>query len=295
MAVIAPIAPWFALVRFSHSVFALPFALTSAWLAAGGMPAPRTIALIVLAAVAARSAAMGFNRWLDRKIDARNPRTAAREIPRGVLAPGAVLAFVAASASVFVACSFLLAPLCGWLSLPVLGVLGAYSAFKRFHAGGHFVLGFALALAPLGAWLAVRGEFSGDLAIPILLAAAVLTWVAGFDLIYSCQDWAIDVEQGLHSIPARFGVARALTLSSLMHAATVALLCIFAWRAELGFVFLAALGLAALLLVWQHRIVSPRDLSRVNVAFFTLNGWVGIGLFCGTVLDLSVRGGAGGP
>jgi 4-hydroxybenzoate polyprenyltransferase len=287
---IRALTPWFSLVRFSHTVFALPFALTSAWLAARGAPAPRTLFLIVACAVCARTAAMGFNRWVDRRHDARNPRTAARELPRGVLRPGAVLALIVVSAALFVAAAFALNPLCGRLSLPVLFVLFFYSTVKRFSWSAHFFLGLALALAPLGAWVAVRGDLAGDLAPPLLLAAAVLAWVAGFDLIYACQDETFDREVGLHSIPARFGVARALKLSGALHALTVLLLALFGVRAGLGWIFGASLVVATALLVWQHALVTPHDLSRADVAFFTLNGWVAVGLFLGTALDLSLAG-----
>lgn len=283
--------PWFSLVKFSHSVFALPFALTSAWLAARGVPPARTLLLIVVCAVAARTAALGFNRWVDRASDARNPRTAGRELPRGVLRPAAVLLLVIVSGALFVAAAFALNPLSGRLALPVLFVLLFYSTVKRFSWSAHFFLGLALALAPLGAWVAVRGDLHGDLAPPLLLAGAVLTWVAGFDLIYACQDAAFDRAVGLHSVPARFGVAAALRLSIALHALTVLLLAGFGLAANLSWIFGAGLVVAAGLLVWQHALVSPRDLSRADVAFFTLNGWVGVGLFLGTALDLAVNGG----
>jgi 4-hydroxybenzoate polyprenyltransferase len=285
------LAPWFSLVKFGHSIFALPFALASAWLAAGGMPAPPTLVGIVVAAVAARTAAMAFNRWLDRRIDADNPRTRGRELPSGVLRPGAVLALVAIAALTFVAAAWWLNPLCGRLAPLVLLVLLGYSAIKRFSSAAHLVLGLALACAPLGAWVAVRGDLRGDLLPPLLLAAAVVTWVAGFDLIYACQDAGFDRERGLHSVPARLGVPFALHLSSTLHALTVVLLALLAWRAGLGMVFATFLAAATGLLVWQHRIVSPEDLSRVDVAFFTLNGWVSIALFGGTVLDLTLARG----
>jgi len=279
------IAPWFSLVRFSHSVFALPFALIAAWLAAGGWPPARTLGLVILCAVAARTAAMGFNRVVDRRLDARNPRTAGRELPRGVLRAGSVAVLVVVSAAVFVAGAFALGTICGRLSFPVLFVLLGYSLVKRVSWAAHLVLGLCLACAPLGAWLAVRGDFSGDLVVPLALAAAVLAWVAGFDLIYACQDVEFDRAQRLHSVPARFGVPAALRASSGLHAATVLLLVLVAWRAELGWVFWLALAGAVALLVWQHTIVSADDLSRVDVAFFTLNGWVSVGLFAGTALD----------
>jgi 4-hydroxybenzoate polyprenyltransferase len=286
--VIAVLRPWFSLVRFSHSIFALPFALASAWLAAGGWPGTRVLVLVVLCAVAARTAAMAFNRWLDRGIDAENPRTSGRELPRGALSARAALALAIAAAAAFLAGAWALNPLCFRLAPAVLVVLLGYSATKRFSAGTHFVLGLALALAPLGAWVAVRGSLAGDLAPPLLLALAVLTWVAGFDLVYACQDEAFDRARGLHSIPARFGTAQALRLSSALHVVTLVTLVLFAWRAHLGWGFDSALVLTAALLYWQHRLVSPGDLSRVDATFFTLNGWVSVGLFLGTVLDLEL-------
>ena len=285
---IAALRPWFALVRFSHTLFALPFALASAWLAAGGRPATRVLALVIVRAVAARTAAMAFNRWLDRRIDAENPRTRGRELPRGVLSARAALALAGAAALVFQAGAWALNPLCARLAPVVLAVLFGYSALKRYTAWTHFVLGLALALAPLGAWVAVRGDLAGDLAPPLLLALGVLTWVAGFDLIYACQDEDFDRARGLHSIPARFGAARALRLSSVLHCVTFVALVLFAWRARLGWGFESALAVAAVLLYWQHQLVAPDDLSRVDVAFFTLNGWVSVALFLGTVIDLEL-------
>lgn len=287
---IETLRPWFSLVKFGHSVFALPFALAGAWLAAGGRPEWRVLGLVVLCAVSARTAAMAFNRWLDRRIDAANPRTRARELPRGVLSAGAVLALVVLAALVFLGAARALNPLCLRLAPLVLAVLLGYSAMKRFSAAAHFVLGLALALAPLGAWVAVRGSLAGDLATPLWLALAVLTWVAGFDLIYACQDEAFDRAHGLHSIPARLGVARALGLARGLHALTVLALALCARAAGLGWVFALALACAAILLVWQHRLVSPADLSRVDVAFFTLNGWVSVALFLGVALDLAREG-----
>ncbi|MDF1798590.1 MAG: putative 4-hydroxybenzoate polyprenyltransferase [Planctomycetota bacterium] len=285
------LARYLSLVKFSHSIFALPFALMGAWLAAGGPPSVRVLGLVVLAAVAARTAAMGFNRVVDRRIDAANPRTQGREIPAGLVSPRGAWTLVTVSSLVFVAASALLNPLCGWLSPLVLAVLLGYSFAKRFTSLVHLWLGLALGLAPPGAWLAVTGSFDGDLSLPLLLGAAVLTWVAGFDIIYSCQDEGFDAERGLHSIPARLGRRGALRLSSLLHVATVLLLAALAWRAELSWIFLIALLAAALLLIWEHSIVSPKDMSRVNMAFFTINGYVGVGLFLGTALDLWLLGG----
>lgn len=283
---------WLRLVRFSHSVFALPFALASAWLAGGGMPPPRVLALVVLCAVAARTAAMAFNRLADRRLDAANPRTAGRELPSGRLEARAVLALVLLASALFVAGAFALNRLSGWLSLPVLAVLLGYSLVKRVSWLAHAALGLALALAPLGAWVAVQGNLTGDLTAPLLLAAAVLLWVFGFDLIYACQDAEHDRAAGLHSIPARFGIAAALRLSSAAHVLTFVFLAALGLSAALGIAYWAVLAVVALLFLWQHRIVAPDDLSRVDVAFFTLNGWVGVALFAGVALDLSLGGGA---
>lgn len=281
------IGRYLSLVKFSHSIFALPFALQGAWLAARGVPAWRTLALIVLCAVAARTAAMAFNRLIDSRIDAANPRTSAREIPSGVIPPARVGLMVVLASVVFVAGAFALNPLCGWIAPGILVVLLGYSFVKRFSAAAHGVLGLSLAIAPLGAWLAVTGSFDGDQGPVILLAAGVLTWVAGFDLIYACQDADHDRRVGLHSVPARFGIAAALRLSGLLHVLAVALFAAQGITAGLSVPFWVALTLAAGLLVWEHRIVSPTDLSRVNLAFFTLNGWVGVGLFLGVAIDLA--------
>ncbi len=285
------LAPYLRLVAFHHSIFALPFALQGAWLAARGVPPLRALALIVLCAVAARTAAMAFNRLVDAAFDAANPRTSKRELVTGALGRREVGVLVAVASAVFVAGAYALGPLCGALAWPVLAVLFAYSFTKRFTWLAHGFLGLSLALAPPAAWLAVRGDLSGDLAPPLALAAAVLTWVAGFDLIYACQDEEFDRSAGLHSIPARFGRGAALALARALHSATVLFLALLWWRAELGWIYVAAIALAAALLFWEHSLVSPRDLSRVDMAFFTLNGWIGVGLFAGLALDLALLSG----
>ena len=276
---------YFSLVRFSHSIFALPFALQGAWLASGARPRVLVLALIVVCAVAARTAAMAFNRLVDRDVDALNPRTRTRELPSGRLSTRGVSALIILSASIFIAAAFALNTLAGVLALPVIAILFTYSLVKRFSVLAHFVLGLSLALAPLGAWIAVRGDFSGDLRPILWLSAAVVCWVAGFDLIYACQDREFDRRTGLHSIPARFGIAFALNLSSALHVATVAALAMVAFTAQLSLVYWIAIALTAMLLVWEHRLVSPLDLSRVDMAFFTINGWIGVGLFVGLVID----------
>ncbi|MFT4539230.1 MAG: 4-hydroxybenzoate polyprenyltransferase [Planctomycetota bacterium] len=282
------IGRYLSLVKFSHSVFALPFALQGAWLAQRGVPGATTLLWIVVCAVAARTAAMGYNRLVDRELDAANPRTSQRELPAGLVAASGVRSMVLLSSAVFIGGAFQLSALAGWLSLPVLLVLLGYSWMKRISFLAHGVLGIALALAPLGAWVAVRGNLEGDLLPVCALALAVLTWVAGFDLIYACQDADFDRERGLHSIPARFGVRGALRISSILHVVTVLALAFMAWRSELSWIFALAILGAALLLVWEHRLVRPDDLSRVDMAFFTLNGWVGIALFVGMALDLGL-------
>jgi 4-hydroxybenzoate polyprenyltransferase len=286
--VLARTGDYLRLVRFSHSIFALPFALQGAWLAARGVPPLRTLVLVLVACVAARTAAMGFNRLVDARLDAQNPRTSKRELPAGVLSRGSVALLVAAASAAFIAAAVALNPLCGKLSFAVLAVLLSYSYTKRFTWACHAVLGLSLALAPLGAWLAVRGTLDGDIATPLLVAGAVLTWVSGFDLIYACQDAEFDRSAKLHSVPARFGVAAALTLARALHVITVSLLAALAWHANLSWIYALSIAIAAALLVWEHSLVSPRDLSRVDVAFFTVNGWIGVGLFAGLMLDLAL-------
>lgn len=278
------------LVRFSHSVFALPFALQGAWLASRGIPPWITLVKIIVCAVAARTAAMSFNRIVDRKYDAQNPRTRSRELPAGRLSVASVRALVLVSSTVFVIAAFSLNTLSGSLSLPVLALLFFYSYVKRFSVAAHAFLGLALALAPLGAWVAVRGEAGAGIAPVVWLACAVLTWVSGFDLIYACQDAEFDARVGLHSLPARFGIAAALRISSVLHVATVACLVLVGTTAELSFIYWAAVAVAAVLLAWEHSLVKADDLSRVDVAFFTINGWVGVGLFLGLALDRGVFG-----
>lgn len=278
--------PYLRLVAFEHSIFALPFAFQGAWLAARGVPSARTLSLVVLCAVSARTAAMGFNRLVDARLDAANPRTSGRELPAGKISTTRAALLVLLASAVFIAGAYALGPLCGQLSFAVLAVLLSYSLTKRFTFLSHAVLGASLGLAPLGAWLAVQGNFEGDLGVPLLLAGAVLAWVAGFDLIYSCQDSEFDARAGLHSVPARFGIRAALRVSRVLHALTVVLLLLVWNRADLSWLYLAAILVAASLLVWEHRLVAPDDLSRVDMAFFTLNGWVGVGLFLGLALDL---------
>ena len=274
------------MIKFQHTVFALPFALTGALLAAGGMPSFRALALIVAAAVFARTAAMSFNRWADAALDARNPRTADRAIPAGELRRPFVLGVALGSAALFVICAALLNPLAFWLSPVALIVLLGYSYTKRFTSLAHFVLGAALGIAPVGAWIAVRGDVC---ATPVLLGLGVLVWTAGFDLIYACQDVEFDVREGLYSIPARLGIPRALLLSRVLHICAVATFVGAGVVYGAGGLYFIGVGVVALLLTAEHLIVNPRDLSRINVAFFTVNSWVGMVIFVATAADLWMK------
>ena len=271
------------MIKFSHSVFALPFALASAAMAAGGRVPWPELPWIVVAMIGARSAAMGFNRLADQAIDARNPRTAARELPRGALSRREVWLFVSLSALALVGAAAMLNPLCLMLSPVALLVVMGYSYTKRFTSLSHLVLGLALAIAPVGAWLAVRGRFE---AAPVLLALAVLAWVAGFDTIYSCQDVEFDRREGLRSLPALLGIRRALTVARLLHVVAALLLAALYAVAPLHPIYLAGVAGVAALLVYEHSLVSADDLSRVNAAFFTVNGWISVGYLVFTLLGL---------
>jgi 4-hydroxybenzoate polyprenyltransferase len=264
------------LVRFSHTVFALPFALMGMLLAAGGLPDLRTVLLILVAMVAARSAAMAMNRLADHRMDAENPRTRGRELPSGVLRRRAVWWFLGVSVVVFVAACALLNRLTLALSPVALAVLLSYPYAKRFTSLCHLWLGVALGLSPVGAWVAVRGEFGAACLPVVLLGAAVTLWTAGFDVIYAVLDVAFDRERGLFSLPARLGVAPALALSAALHVLTVLLLVLTGTTGGMGWPWFAGVGCVALLLLFEHWIVRPGDLSRVGTAFFTVNGIVSV-------------------
>jgi 4-hydroxybenzoate polyprenyltransferase len=268
------------MVKFSHSVFALPFALASAALAIEGAPPWRALFWIVVAMLGARSAAMGFNRLADHEIDARNPRTSGRELPRGVLGRGEVWAFVLLSAAVFVLAAARLNPLCLSLSPVALAIVFGYSYTKRVTALSHLLLGLGLAIAPVGAWIAIRGELGAP---SLALGLAVLAWVAGFDTIYACQDVAFDRASGLHSLPARLGVARALAIARGLHVLAVALLGSVHVLVPLHPVYLAGVAGVAALLVYEHSLVRADDLSRVDAAFFAVNGWISVWYLAVTV------------
>jgi 4-hydroxybenzoate polyprenyltransferase len=278
------------MIKWEHSIFALPFALTGAILAARGLPQSfhglpslSTLGWILVAMVSARSSAMAFNRWADAALDAANPRTRARAIPAGQLSRGFVLAFTLLMAAVFVAASAELNRLTLYLSPIVLLVLLGYSYLKRFTRLSHFGLGLALGLAPSAAWIAVRGSLDPRI---VLLTAIVLCWVAGFDILYACQDMEHDRAAGLYSIPQAFGVRRAFWIARLLHLAVVLLLPWFAALFQLGIPAQTGMFAVFLLLLYEHLIVSPGDLSRLNAAFFTMNGVIAMVFFASVAADL---------
>jgi 4-hydroxybenzoate polyprenyltransferase len=281
------LATYLSFIRFSHSVFALPFALTGALLAWQQAPFEwRQILWVVVAMVSARSAAMGFNRLVDARIDALNPRTAMRELPQGALSRRAATIFVLASSVVFVFAAFQLNVLCGWLSPVALAIVFWYSLAKRFTSYTQAFLGLAMAVAPVGGWLAAGGPIGAP--EPWLLGLAIGLWVGGFDILYACQDVDFDRAHGLHSIPVRFGVAQSLLISRVMHAATVGCMAALALLVPLGVIYLAGVAMVAALLIYEQSLVSATDLSQVKKAF-DLNGWVGILYFLTTGLALYVH------
>ena len=271
------------MIKWEHSVFALPFALCGAMLAAGGVPSLRQLLWIVVAMVAARSAAMSFNRLADASIDALNPRTQARALPAGILTHGFVRTFVLFSAGVFLLAAWELNRLAFLLSPLALAVLLVYSYTKRFTRWSHVVLGFALGIAPAAAWIAVRGSLDARI---LLLTAAVTFWVAGFDVLYACQDVEFDRSAGLHSIPRYFGVAKSLWIARLFHALMMTLLLLLVWVFALGPIAITGVGVVLLLIGYEHSLVSKDDLSKLNAAFFTMNGVIAVVFFVFVALDL---------
>jgi len=284
------------MIKFEHSVFALPFALTGALLAFMDEGLLREgiwvkliwikVAWIVLAMVAARSVAMAVNRVLDADIDARNPRTRLRHLPAGLLSQTFAWGFIAFWVSVFFFAARQLNPLCLKLAGPALIVLAFYSFTKRFTLFAHLVLGFCLGMAPAAAWIAVRGSLDPRI---LWLTLAVTLWTAGFDIIYACQDYAFDVQSGLFSIPKRFGIARALWISRAFHLGMLVSLLLLVHSFALGGLALAGIGAVAGLLLWEHRLVHADDLSRVDAAFFTMNGYVSVIFFLFWATDIFLR------
>jgi 4-hydroxybenzoate polyprenyltransferase len=274
------------MIKWEHSIFALPFALCGAMLAAGGFPTTHQLIWIIVAMIAARSAAMAFNRLADASIDAANPRTRIRALPAGELTPAFVGAFVILSSVVFIFAASRLNRLALWLSPLALAILLLYSYTKRFTRWSHLVLGFALGIAPAAAWIAVRGSLDPRI---LLLTAAVTFWVAGFDVLYACQDFEFDRSAGLHSIPRHLGIRRALWVARGFHLIMLALLVALLWSFGLGKLAVGGVALVSALLIYEHSLVSADDLSRMNAAFFTLNGVVSVLFFVFVAGDLLLR------
>lgn len=274
------------MIKWEHSIFALPFALCGAMLAAGGLPTAHQVAWIIVAMVAARSAAMAFNRLADASIDAANPRTSARALPAGQLTPAFVATFVVISSVVFIAAAAELNRLALWLSPVALAVLLLYSYTKRFTRWSHLMLGFALGIAPSAAWIAVRGSLDPRI---LLLTAAVTFWVAGFDVLYACQDFDFDRTSGLHSIPRYLGISRALWVARAFHVAMLLLLAALLVAFGMGKLAIAGVAVVAVLLAYEHSLVAAGDLRKLNAAFFTMNGVISVVFFVFVAGDLLLR------
>jgi 4-hydroxybenzoate polyprenyltransferase len=274
------------MIKWEHSVFALPFALTGAMLAAHGWPSWSKIGWIILCMISARSAAMAFNRWADADLDAANPRTRMRAIPAGLLTRNFAAGFTVVMSALFLFGAWRLNRLTLILSPVILAVLFLYSYTKRFTRWSHLFLGLALGLAPTGAWIAIRGSLDPRI---LVLTAAVLFWVAGFDVLYACQDEAHDRATGLFSIPATLGLAPAFWIARAMHLLMLGLLVWLAVLFHLGPIAAVGIIAVAALLLWEHTLVSPRDLSRLNAAFFTMNGVIAVIFFLFVAADLLVR------
>jgi 4-hydroxybenzoate polyprenyltransferase len=271
------------MIKFEHTIFALPFAFTGALLAAGGLPSWRTIFWITVAMVGARSAAMGYNRWADRSFDAENPRTKIRALPMGLVTPSQVAVFTMVSSLVLIIAAYMLNPLSFALSPVALAVVFFYSYTKRFTFLSHAFLGLAICIAPIGAWIAVTGRLEAP---ALVLGAAVLFWLLGFDVLYALQDMDFDREAGLHSIPQRFGVRRSLWISRVSHALTM--ICLF-WifsLLPLGCYYIAGVVIALGLIVYEHSLVKENDLSKLNIAFFNMNGYISVTIFLFTLLEV---------
>jgi 4-hydroxybenzoate polyprenyltransferase len=274
------------MIKWEHSIFALPFALTAMLLAARGLPGPRTVAWIVVAMVAARSAAMAFNRWADADLDGTNPRTRSRAIPAGLLSRRFVFGFTCVAAVVFVLAASELNRVALYLSPVALAVLFGYSYMKRFTRWSHLVLGLALGIAPAAAWIAVRASLDPRI---LVLTAAVTLWVGGFDVLYACQDFDHDRAVGLRSLPQSAGIPAAFWAARLMHLAMLALLVWFGLLFHFRLIGWLGIAAVAALLAYEHALVSPRDLRRLNAAFFTMNGVIALVFFSFVAADLWIR------
>jgi 4-hydroxybenzoate polyprenyltransferase len=283
--VLQKVSLYLKMIKFSHSIFALPFAFTSALIAAAGVPAFSQILWITVAMVGARSGAMGLNRIIDRKIDKDNPRTSGREIPKGVIKVSEAVGFVVLSFGCMIIAAFMLNPLCFMLSPLAIGILFLYSFTKRFTWTAHFVLGLAISAAPLGAWVAIKGTFDPNV---IPLTVAVIFWLAGFDVLYALQDIEFDTRYGLFSIPRRFGISRSLFLARTFHAVAFGLLVLNGALFRLGMPYWTGMIIIAGLFLYEHSLVKKDDLSRLDMAFFNMNGYISMTVFLFTLADFLV-------
>ena len=274
------------MIKWEHSVFALPFALTGAMLAARGLPPWRILLWIVVCMIAARSAAMAFNRWADAEIDRVNPRTASRAIPAGLLSRQFTIGFTVVSSAIFLLAASRLNRLTLMLAPVALAVIFFYSYAKRFTHWSHLVLGLALGIAPSAAWIAVRGSLDPRI---LVLTGAVLFWVGGFDVLYACQDYEHDVQAGLHSIPQAFGLNAAFWIARAMHAVMLLLLVALIVLFHLSWITVVGVVAVAAMLIYEHQLVSPKDLRRLNAAFFTMNGIISFVFFLAVAVDLLYR------
>jgi 4-hydroxybenzoate polyprenyltransferase len=271
------------MIKFEHTIFALPFAFTGALLALDGLPSLEQVIWIIAAMVGARSAAMGFNRWADRDIDSENPRTKTRALPLGLVTPAQVLAFIVVSSGLLVLAAYMLNPLSFALAPVALAIVFFYSYTKRFTFLSHAFLGLAISGAPMGAWIAVTGRFEFP---ALVLGVAVLFWLVGFDILYALQDLEFDRKAGLHSVPQRFGVRTSLLISRTAHLVTM--LCLF-WIYVLlpvGLVYLLGVLVATGLIIYEHSLVKESDLSKLSIAFFNMNGYISVTIFIFTLLDV---------
>jgi len=273
------------MIKFEHTIFALPFAFTAALMAAHGLPTGRQGFWIAVAMVGARSAAMGFNRWADRHIDAGNPRTRTRALPLGLVSPMQVLVFTVASSALLIIAAYQLNPLAFYLSPLALVIVFFYSYTKRFTFLSHAFLGLAISGAPLGAWIAVAGRLDFP---AVVLGVAVLFWLLGFDVLYALQDMDFDRKADLHSIPQRFGTKRSLWISRASHAITMMALFSLAWFLPLGRLYLFGVFIALCMIVYEHALVKEHDLSKLNMAFFNMNGYISVTIFVFTLLAVLV-------
>lgn len=285
--IIRKITIFLEMIKFSHTIFALPFALTGALLAAGGIPTAQQLFWIIMAMVGARTAAMGLNRLIDASIDARNPRTAGRAIPAGLIGKGTTLFFIIASTVLLLVAAAKLNPLCLKLAPVAIFFLVLYSYCKRFTSLAHVVLGICLGAAPIGAWIAIRGSVDPA---PLILGGAVLCWVAGFDILYALQDMDFDRQAGLHSIPVALGIKGSLWMARLLHLAMMGLLLWLHFSMQLGPFFMLGIIATAAMLLYEHWLLRNGNLDKLDAAFFTMNGYISVVIFFATAGDIFQRG-----